>query len=205
MLTHSTASLPRLKMQCGTLALAFILFGLGSVAFGHGLWIQSKAVLAQHLLERAWDQSLESGVSQKPWAWADMSLIFRIDFPNQNQSFVVLDRASGEAMAFAPGHMKGTPLPGDTGTSIIAAHRDTHFRILKHTQIGDEIIVDRLDGTRHIFRVEETRIVRADQSGIDPWTKDQVLVLSTCYPFNGLSRSDQRFLVVARATQPASI
>ena len=50
------------------------------------------------------------------------------------------------------------------------------------------------------FRVVETRIVRADASGLDPADSGPTgarLALVTCYPFNGVLRSPWRYVVLA--------
>jgi hypothetical protein len=61
---------------------------------------------------------------------------------------------------FPAGWYTGSPTPGEIGPSIIAGHIDWNgpgvFYYLSHVQIGDEIMVDRADGTTAGFVV--TRI-----------------------------------------------
>ena len=42
-----------------------------------------------------------------------------------------------------PGHLIGTAMPGQDGNCVIAGHRDTHFRVLKNIQKGDEMLLTR--------------------------------------------------------------
>ena len=45
---------------------------LGLSFFAYGGYIPAKAVLAQYLINDAWNDSIRSGESHKPWKWADM-------------------------------------------------------------------------------------------------------------------------------------
>lgn len=107
-------------------------------------------------------------------------------------------------MAFAPGHMAGTPAPGGNGTTIYAAHRDTHFRFLEHVKPGDRINVTTPDGKRHSYSVTGAEIVRADASGIDPNMPGKKLALVTCYPFGAINPGPLRYVVHAQAIKTRS-
>ncbi|WP_164066739.1 sortase domain-containing protein, partial [Serratia marcescens] len=67
---------------------------------------------------------------------------------------VALAGDSGQALAFGPGHLPGTPQAGDEGTAVYAAHRDTHFDFLGQVRTGDAIDVLRADGRRVRFIVD---------------------------------------------------
>ncbi len=178
-----------------TVALACLVVGTGLV--GQSLYMTAKAALAQILLDRAFSTSLATGQPTKPWSWADTWPIARLTIPRLAASTIVLAGASGQALAFGPGHLDGTPLPGDPGTSIVAAHRDTHFSALQQVAVGDRIEITRNDGTRHHFRVTHTSIVRWDSSGLDGATSDRALVLATCWPFETRTAGPWRYLVHA--------
>jgi len=49
-------------------------------------------------------------------------------------------------MAFGPGHLSGTPLPGEAGNAVVTGHRDTHFAFLRRLRLGDVLEVERPDG-----------------------------------------------------------
>ena len=89
---------------------------LGFLLIGQGLWIHAKAMLAQILLERAFAETLATGHVVKPWSWADTWPIARIDVPRLGQHAIVLHGSSGQALAFGPGHVEGTPDAGEFGT-----------------------------------------------------------------------------------------
>src|ERR1700749_5041077 len=171
------------------------LFGL--ILFGQGAYIHAKALLAQVLLERAFDQIIATGDLTKPWSWADTWPVARIEVKRIDASAIVLAGSSGQALAFGPGHVEWTPDAGERGAAVYSAHRDTHFRFLKDVAIGDEIDVTRSDGRTFRYRADATSVVGLDASGIDPLSRNYELVLSTCWPFDALTSGPDRYLLHA--------
>lgn len=105
---------------------ALLLFaGLGLAV--EAAWIPLKAAVAQALLERAFARTLAEGRPVRPWPSADTEPVARLSLAGR--SFVVLRGGSGQALAFGPGHLDGTPEPGKPGTAVFAAHRDTQFAV----------------------------------------------------------------------------
>src|SRR5262249_13703071 len=95
-----------------------------------------------------------------------------------------------------PGHLPGTPLPGTKGNSVIAGHRDTHFRVLKNVRKGDRILLSTASG-QFTYRVNRTSIVRpSNTSALRPSDKS-VLHLITCYPFYYVGTAPERYVVEA--------
>lgn len=127
------------------------------------------ALLAQYLLERAFVKTLATGQNVKPWPWADTWPVARVEVPRLGERAIVLHRSSGQALAFGPGQVERTPEPGEPGTAVYVAHRDTHFNFLRRVRIGDLVKVTRRDGASFWFRVRRASIVQWDASGIDPF------------------------------------
>jgi sortase A len=192
--------LSKQMMTHRTIALLLALAGL--ILFGDGIYIHAKAALAQVLLERAFNATLATGKPVKPWSWADTWPVARIEVRRLNASAIVLAGASGQALAFGPGHLDTTPDAGERGTAVYAAHRDTHFRFLKDVTPGDEISVTRSDGKRFTFRATHASVVRFDASGIDPHADGRALALSTCWPFDSLSAGPMRYVLHAVMDAP---
>ncbi len=109
-------------------ALAALLALAGLALAAQAAWMPVKAALAQVLLERAFARALADGRPARPWPWADTEPVARLTLAGR--SFVVLRGGSGQALAFGPGHLDGTPEAGEPGTAVIAAHRDTQFAVL---------------------------------------------------------------------------
>ncbi len=177
--------------------LPLLLALIGLILFGQGAYIHAKALLAQMLLERAFEKTIATGRETKPWSWADTWPVARIEVKRLHASTIVLAGSSGQALAFGPGHVERTPEAGERGVAVYSAHRDTHFRFLKDVAIGDEIDVTRHDGRTFRYQVDATSVVRFDASGIDPLSDGHELVLSTCWPFDALTQGPERYLVHA--------
>lgn len=153
-------------------------------------------MVAQLLLENAWARTLDGETQSKPWPWADVWPVLKIEAPRLHQTAIALSGVSGQAMAFGPGLMQQSPIPGAPGLSIIAAHRDTHFAFLKDIAVGDDIFVTVPDGSILRFTITETRIVNANQSGLYTDGEIPQIALVTCWPFNAVRRGNDRFVAI---------
>jgi sortase A len=176
---------------------ATLTLAAGAALGGHGLYLRAKAIAAEVLLERAWRATVAQGRPVKAWPWADTWPVARLRFPRLGRSEIVLAAAGGEALAFAPAHVAATPLPGENGTSVVAGHRDTHFRFIGELVAGDEIEVTSARGVIRRFRVTGFAVVDARVSGIEADGGAPRLALVTCWPFDGLYHGSQRYVVFA--------
>jgi sortase A len=190
--------------------IAFLIFivGLvmaGSWQIGQGLYIHAKALLAQELLEHAWEKTRHGEARAMPWPWADTWPVARLSVPSQNVSLIVLAGDSGRTLAFGPGHNFGSAALGGKGNSLVSGHRDTHFRFLEYLKQGDRIFVDTRQGQRKMYRVEATRIVDARNAKLISEQQASRLNLVTCYPFEAVvPGGSQRYIVTAVEHKPPS-
>jgi len=171
----------------------------GMWQIGSASYIHAKAILAQVLLETAWDKTVHGQQEVKPWPWADTWPISRLDVPGLGIDRIVLAGASGSSLAFGPGHLFGSPLPGQQGNTVIAGHRDTHFRFLKDIQPGELIQLQSNKGRTIDYEVSETIIVDEKQAEYLANTSENTLTLITCYPFDAIRPGGPlRYLVIAK-------
>jgi sortase A len=173
---------------------------LGLALFGHGLYIPAKAVLAQYLLEDAWQQTLRGAHQARPWGWADTWPVARLRQPRLGIDQIVLAGASGRVLAFGPGRVSGSAVPGEPGNVVISGHRDTHFAWLAQLRDGDRLDLQLPDG-RDLHYVVLRHWVANRRQGylLDPDAYDG-LRLITCYPFDALlPDGSQRYVVDAVA------
>jgi sortase A len=166
---------------------AVLLAAVGLGLFAWGAYIPAKAWAAQALLERAWDQSrankAPSGILARPWPWADMTPVARLGIERLGGSSIVLAGASGSTLAFGPGHVDGTALPGQPGHSVVSAHRDTHFAYLEDASVGDLIRVEQPSGATSGYRIVERRVIDSRNEQVLLHPEANLLTLITCYPF----------------------
>ena len=123
--------------------------------------------------------------------------IARLSIPRLDATLYVVEGDDNRDLKRGPGHLIGSAMPGQDGNCVIAGHRDTHFRVLKNIQKGDEILLTR-NGETWRYRVDEMSIVSPDNlSPLRP-THTPVLNLITCYPFQYLGSAPKRFIVHAQ-------
>ena len=189
-------------MNCATrIAVIMTLAAIGLWQLGSGLYIHAKAWLAQALIESSWTSTLAGQREVRPWPWADTWPVARLRVPAADVDLFVLADASGRSLAFGPGYWNGSAQPGTAGNTIIAAHRDTHFRFLQHVARGQEILLQTMDGREHRYRLVETRVIdsRHDRIAID--AEQPTLTLLTCYPFDAvLPGGPLRYVAIAEAS-----
>jgi len=158
------------------------------------LWIPLKAEVAQRLIERSWEKTLNGDPDARPWPWADTRAEAILAIPGHGIRQVVLAGNSGRNLAFGPVFLDGTANSRDR---VINGHRDTHFRFLESLQAGDLIqLTTRESSTWFEVRYLDVVDSRIEELVIDPGLDRISLV--TCYPFNSLqSGGPLRYVVTA--------
>jgi sortase A len=182
-----------------------ILTALLAVAGWHGsqaAWIEAKARLAQHLVRRAWEQERAGAGDQRPWPWADTHPVARLIVPGRGVDLMILAGASGRTMAFGPGHLRGTPMPGAAGNAVISGHRDTHFAFLRDVRVGEVVVVENRDGTRRRYVVRRAFVVDERETWVAEDAGDTRLTLVTCYPFDAVRPGGPLRYVVSAVEDP---
>jgi sortase A len=166
--------------------------------FGQGAYIPAKAWLAQELMQRAWRRAEAGHEHVPPWPWADTWPVARLSARGGDVDLVILEGGSGRTLAFAPGHMSASVLPGETGNSIIAGHRDTHFQFLQYLRKGESIMIETADGRNHIYKVVGIDVVDSRRGSLLLDTDAPMLSLVTCYPFAAtVAGGPMRYVVTA--------
>jgi sortase A len=196
--------LPRHWASCSTCCGGFHEGGNQDDAGIRAAYIHTKAWLAQRLIASAWDQARSSGTAVKPWPWADTWPVARIQAPRQGETLMVLSGASGRTLAFGPGHVDGTPLPGEHGNSVVSGHRDTHFAFLRELRKGDALLVQAANGGTARYVVAASEVVHRKDMRVLLDTGDDRITLVTCFPFDSpVPGGALRYVVVAtRDRQP---
>ena len=179
----------RLLVITGTLALGYVGF----------------TILDARLYQVAAKRSLESQIhfeekhqeSQPKPAVKIGDVLGRVDIPRLGISVAVLQGISSRILRLGVGHIEGTPLPGETGNTGIAGHRDTFFRELKDIRKNDEIQLQTATALLH-YQVDWVKVVDPDDMTVlDPSTFGSTLTLVTCYPFYFVGPAPKRFVVRA--------
>jgi sortase A len=178
-----------------------LLFSTGIVLLGYvGLTLLDARVYqvtAKHSLETQIQNVQATDPSQVRPPVNPGDVLGRIDIPRLKMSFAVLQGTSWRTLRLGAGHIEGTPLPGESGNSGIAGHRDTFFRDLKGIHEHDEIQLQTATGIQH-YQVDWMKVVQPDDVSVLAPSSDSALTLVTCYPFYFVGPASRRFIVHAR-------
>jgi sortase A len=170
---------------------------MGVVVFSYGAYIPIKAKVAQYLIHQSWLKTNKNLHPSKPWAWMDSHPVMRLVSKKHQQDFIVLSGYTGNVLAFAPGYNANSALPSQLGTTLISAHRDTHFEFLQAVGLGDEFKIHLPSGTKeYVYRVNNLAIIDTNFQKITLSTTHSELKLVTCYPFNALVAGGSKRYVV---------
>ena len=172
---------------------------LGFWQFGQGAYIPAKAWVAQELMNRALQRAEGGAGKPAPWPWADTWPVAKLSARQGDIELIVLEGGSGRTLAFGPGHLGISALPGQVGNSVIAGHRDTHFQFLQYLDVGDDLHVELPDGDLHLYEVVHIDVVDSRRGALVLDTDEAMLSLVTCYPFDAIDPGGpMRYVVSAR-------
>lgn len=175
------------------------LLGIGFWSLAGGTYIPAKAWLAQELMQRAWVRAGQDVDRPVPWPWADTWPVARLRSESRDVDLIVLSGGSGRTLAFGPGHLSASSMPGEIGNTVIAGHRDTHFRFLRNIEKGELLTVESAGGRKHVYAVLGADIVDSRKGGLLLDTDAAMLTLVTCYPFETRDTGGPlRYIVTAR-------
>ena len=174
----------------------------GIVSMGEGTRIYLKAILAQILLQNAWNQTRSGGTNVKPWPWAEMHPVARLQVPTYDEDIIVLAGTTGKSLAFGPGHVVSSAAPGTDDNVAIAAHRDTHFAFLEHITPGEFVFLETPDGVRHRYQVSQIDILHQSETEVMAKNGVKQLTLITCYPFHAITPGGPMRYVVRAIEYP---
>jgi sortase A len=155
-------------------------------------------IVGQKAAARTYDEAsaavIPAGTKPAPVQRGDT--VGKLTIPRLGATYYVMEGDHEEELRRGPGHLRGSAMPGAQGNCIIAGHRDTHFRILKDIQKGDDILVETTNG-QYLYRVKSMRVVPADDTAPLQPTSRAELNLITCYPFYYVGNAPKRFVVEA--------
>lgn len=175
-------------MMARAVLVAIALLGLAET--GRFAWIQSKGWLGQRLMERAWHRA--EAEPAPPWPGARTRPAARLFVPELKLDRLVVEGIETPNLAWGPGIASGA-----NGHTVIAAHRDTHFRFLGDLRQGHTLELERSSGELGRWQVSERRIVDSRTTDLDLDAHGPLLTLITCWPIDALEAGGPLRLVVS--------
>lgn len=119
-----------------------------------------------------------------------------LTIPSLDRSIGIIEGADDDALAQGVGHVESTVFPGQNEQIVLSGHRDSVFRNFDQLVIGDTFVVEMPYGTFE-YEIKEIDYVEADDTTVIGPMGEEVLVVSTCYPFGYIGRAPQRAVFYA--------
>lgn len=92
----------------------------------------------------------------------------------------------------------GVGIPGEGKTILLAGHNNTFFNGLQQVEIGDIVTIETHYGT-YTYEVTDMQVKDyQDSSAYDFSRTDENLIMYTCYPFDALGFTPDRYFVYAK-------
>jgi sortase A len=178
------------------LGCCLVVFGLIGIAKASMQPI--KAIIGQHYLEVAWKESLKANKLSKPWRSADFYMIGELTVPKLKISRVILNSASGEAMAWGIGRVNNAQTSSKSQPIILAGHRDSHMQFMSELNVGDKLELIMSDKLLKTFVISKTDITNKPELIMSALSTDnERLILTTCWPFNRSTTGPNRYILTA--------
>lgn len=118
--------------------------------------------------------------------------------PRLEREIPIISGTDEAQLSRGVGHFTTTSLPGQGDQILLSGHRGTVFRRLGELEHGDKIEVRMRSGI-FTYEIFDTEIVDADdRTVIRSTAPDEILTLSTCYPFSYIGSAPDRYIIYAR-------
>lgn len=102
------------------------------------------------------------------------------------------------ALSKGTSHDPKTPMPGESGNTVIAGHREMLFKAFKDLEIGDNVVVN-INDNIFVYEITNKFIIEPDEVNkvfID--SKEDVLTMYTCYPIEAWKAFNKRMVIQAK-------
>ena len=121
-----------------------------------------------------------------------------IEIPKINVNLPVYYGDTLEILKKGVGHSSGSYFPGEGGSIIYMGHNSKNvFRRFSELQIGNEITVKTNYG-EYKYKIYDMQLIKETELEKVPVQKEkEILMVYTCYPFNNIGYTTQRYVVYA--------
>ena len=179
---------------------AIILFLVGlSFVFYAGVQLKSNEQSEKTALVHAHKILESSDITESPsqLSFQNGQTIGVLLIPTIGKELPIVEGTDEDALKNGVGHYTGTLYPGQKDQILLSGHRDTVFTGLDKLKTGDPIIIEMQHGS-FTYEVRDTTIVdENDTSIIHSTAPNEMLILSTCYPFRYIGNAPQRYIIYA--------
>lgn len=187
----------RQKVRWGSSALLVLILGLFVFAKVFTPMAEDRA---QALLEKEFTPALLNGVAPVGYPIETGTPVALIEIKDINLRRVVVEGTRAEELTKGPGHLVGSAIPGQPGTSAILGRSSRYgsaFARLDELKAGQEVTVTTAQGV-HTYEVVDSTVRSANDSAAFTGERNMLLLITGV----GGSSPDQRLVVRALLTSP---
>lgn len=122
-----------------------------------------------------------------------------LSIPRLDSELPIIEGTHEDELAQGVGHYGGTSYPLQNDQIVLSGHRDTVFRRMGELELGDILTVQMPYGDVS-YEITDLQIVDADDRSIIVPTGEEVLTVTTCYPFSYVGSAPNRYIITALPT-----
>ncbi len=119
-----------------------------------------------------------------------------LNIPKIDAKLPIVEGTDEEQLEVGVGHYTTTAFPGEAEQILLSGHRDTVFKRFGELEEGDRFIVEMSYGTFE-YEMRKTDIVDENNTRVIRSMGEEVLTLSTCYPFGYIGPAPNRYIIYA--------
>ncbi|MBY6051972.1 class D sortase [Cytobacillus firmus] len=124
-----------------------------------------------------------------------------LKIPRLKAELPIIEGTDEDELGKGVGHYSTTVFPGQHDQILLSGHRDTVFRSLGELEIGDIFLVSMPYG-EFTYEITDSKIVDADDTTVIRSTApNEILTVSTCYPFSYVGNAPSRYILNAKRIQ----
>lgn len=170
----------------------------GYQILGHQQSQKQSLVQAEERIEQGINQKDDLEVEESIEAFdAEMDEAFAtLEIPKLEKTLPVVEGTDPDSLKKGVGHLSNSVFPGEGEQVLLSGHRDTVFRDFGELEIGDTFIVQMPYG-EYTYEIKDTEIVPEDDTSVIREMGEEVLVVTTCYPFHFVGNAPERFVAYA--------
>src|SRR5690625_3122856 len=198
------------------LSILFMLTGIAFILFGgYQIWYktkkqnkslaEAKELIQAHDSHRQYNKDIkdsEGPEDDQPSVPIDFQpetgdTVGLLNIPKLEATLPIIEGTDEEELEHGVGHYKGTAYPLQEDQIVLSGHRDTVFRGMGELELGDILTVAMPYGT-FSYEITDFNIVSADdRTVIAPTSPNEVLTVTTCYPFRYIGDAPDRYIITA--------
>lgn len=189
------------------LALVLLAIGFVTISIGGYQWLGTKHA-QENSLEEAQTIIAEQNYETSDTAKTSTTIVENIShsigetvgilhIPQLDADLPIVEGTDEDELEKGVGHYAGTAFPTQNDQIVLSGHRDTVFRRMGELELGDTLTLQ-LEYGSFSYEIVNTEIVDAeDRSIIVSTSPEEVLTMTTCYPFSFVGNSPERYVITA--------